>query len=141
MWTTFARQAWQLNPGIAIYLTERFSVPALESEVTRLVRSNPLACVDVPDALNFLVGDRLDPTVRRDLRVRSCLTYRQDIWAQPRLAPRIVVLGSAGHCHLFLRASIPQRPTNPAICASCVGATPCQPYIFLRSSGRSSPTI
>jgi len=71
----FARQTWQLNPGIAIYLTERFSVPALESEVTRLVRSNPLACVDVPDALNFLVGDRLDPNVRRDLRVRSGFTY------------------------------------------------------------------
>lgn len=67
---TFARQTWQLNPGIPIYLTERFSVAALEGEVTRLVRSNPLACVDVPDALNFLVGDRLDPTVRRDLKVR-----------------------------------------------------------------------
>ena len=79
MWMAFARQTWQLNPGIAIYLTERFSVPALESEVTRLVRSNPLACVDVPDALNFLVGDRLDPNVRRDLRVSFCFTYRLSI--------------------------------------------------------------
>lgn len=79
MWMAFARQTWQLNPGIAIYLTERFSVPALESEVTRLVRSNPLACVDVPDALNFLVGDKLDPNVRRDLRVRSGFTYRLGI--------------------------------------------------------------
>jgi len=75
MWMSFARQTWQLNPGIAIYLTERFSVPALESEVTRLVRSNPLACVDVPGALNFLVGDRLDPNVRRDLRVSSSFTH------------------------------------------------------------------
>jgi len=55
-WTTSARRTWQLNPGIAIHLTERFSVPALENEVTRLVRSNPLACIDVPDALKFRLG-------------------------------------------------------------------------------------
>jgi len=50
-------------------------VPALEAEVARLVRSNPLACVDVPDALNFLIGDKLDPAVRRDLKVRSDLAF------------------------------------------------------------------
>lgn len=78
-WTTFARQTWQLNPGIAIYMTERFSVPGLESEVTALVRSNPIACLDVPEALNFLVGDKLDPTFQRDLRVNSELTPWQQI--------------------------------------------------------------
>lgn len=76
-WTTFARQTWQLNPGIAIYMAERFSVPALENQVTALVRSNPIACLDVPEALNFLVGDKLDPTVQRDLRVSSDLTSWQ----------------------------------------------------------------
>ena len=81
-WTMFAGQTWQLNPGIAIHLTRRFSVPALENEVTRLVRSNPLACIDVPDALNFLVGDRLDPAIRRDLRVRSDFISRRDILAR-----------------------------------------------------------
>ena len=70
-----------MNPGIAIHLTKRFSVPALESEVTRLVRSNPLACIDVPGALNLLVGDRLDSNVRRDLKVRSNLIYQRDILA------------------------------------------------------------
>ena len=50
-------------------------MPALEAEVARLVRSNPLACVDVPDALNFLIGDKLDPAVRRDLKVRSDLAF------------------------------------------------------------------
>ena len=99
---TFARQTWQLNPGIPIYLTERFSVAALEGEVTRLVRSNPLACVDVPDALNFLVGDRLDPTVRRDLKVRYSFVYSRDILTQILSAPSVVVPGAAGHRHLLL---------------------------------------
>ena len=83
-------------------------MPALEAEVARLVRSNPLACVDIPDALNFLVGDKLDPAVRRDLKVRSNLAFLQDILAHVQLAPLTVVLGLTNHCHLVLRTSIPQ---------------------------------
>ena len=50
-------------------------MPTLEAEVARLVRSNLLACADVPDALNFLIGDKLDPAIRRDLKVRSDLAF------------------------------------------------------------------
>jgi len=59
-------------------------VPALEAEVALLVRSDPLASVDIPDALNFLVGDKLDPTVRCDLKVRY-LSLLQDFLAHVRL--------------------------------------------------------
>ena len=83
-------------------------MPALEAEVARLVRSNPLACVDIPDALNFLVGDRLDLAVRRDLKVRSNLAFLRDILAHVRLAPLIMVPGPTDHCHLVLRTSISQ---------------------------------
>jgi len=121
-WTTSARQTWQLDPGIAIHLTERFSVPALESEVTRLVRSNPLACIDVPDALKFLIGDGLDPAFRRDLRVRIPF-HILTVLVHVRLVPLVVVLSSTDHCYFVLRTSIPQRSTHPAICTPCVGTT------------------
>lgn len=77
-------------------------MPALEHEVTILVRSNPLACIDIPEALDFLVGERLDPTVRRDLRVNSSLVFWRKTLTQPLLVPPIVDLGSADHCYLFL---------------------------------------
>lgn len=83
-------------------------MPALGTEVARLVRSNPLACVDIPDALNFLVGDRLDPAVRRDLKVRSNLKFLQDITVHVRSVSFVVVLGPTNHCHLILRTPIPQ---------------------------------
>lgn len=62
---------WQINPAIAVNLTERFKTPLARNEVAKLVRSSPLEVVDTPEALPFLLGDRLDPNVRRDLKVFS----------------------------------------------------------------------
>jgi phosphatidylinositol 4-kinase A len=65
------RLTWQLNPAITVYLPERFMLPVVHNEVTRCIRSNTTALLDVPDALRFLVGERLDANVRRDLKVKQ----------------------------------------------------------------------
>jgi len=60
---------WEINPAIAVHLPERFTSTTLRNEVTKLVRSSPLEVLDVPEALSFLVGDKLEPYPRRDLKV------------------------------------------------------------------------
>lgn len=67
-WTSATRKTWEIDPAIAVFLTERFKHPVLESEVGRLVRSNTLDVLHIPEALRFLVGERLDQNVRRDLK-------------------------------------------------------------------------
>lgn len=63
------RTIWHIDPAIAIFLTERFKQPIIRYEVGKFVRSNTVDVLDVPEALSFLLGDRLDPNVRRDLKV------------------------------------------------------------------------
>ena len=52
-----------------MYLSERFKNPIVRNEVGKLVRSSSLDILDTPEALPFLLGDRIDPSVRRDLKV------------------------------------------------------------------------
>ncbi|THH29581.1 hypothetical protein EUX98_g4604 [Antrodiella citrinella] len=58
-WTSTVRKAWQVDPALAVYLTERFNVPIVHHEVGRLVRSRTRDVLDIPEALRFLVGDRI----------------------------------------------------------------------------------
>ncbi|KAI0822734.1 atypical/PIKK/PI4K protein kinase [Trametes gibbosa] len=67
-WTSAVRKAWEIDPAIAVYFAERFNYPILQSEVGRLVRSSTPDVLDVPEALRFLVGEKLDLSVQRDLR-------------------------------------------------------------------------
>ncbi|KAF8913519.1 hypothetical protein CPB85DRAFT_1299266 [Mucidula mucida] len=68
-WTSIIRTAWQMNPAIAVYLCERFKLPNIRSEVSKFVRSNTVDVLDVPEAVPFLVEERLDASVRRDLKL------------------------------------------------------------------------
>jgi len=49
---------------------ERFKNPVVRNEVVKMVRSSTLEVLDTPEALAFLIGDKLDPTIHRDLKVQ-----------------------------------------------------------------------
>ncbi len=57
-----------------MFLSERFKHLIIAHEVEKLVRSNTVDALDVPEALSFLLGDRLDPHIQRDLKVKILLT-------------------------------------------------------------------
>ncbi|PFH54176.1 hypothetical protein AMATHDRAFT_52986 [Amanita thiersii Skay4041] len=67
-WMNVVRTVWGINPAIAIHLPERFKNLYARIEVGKLVRSNTLQVLDVPEALPFLLGERLDLGVPRDLK-------------------------------------------------------------------------
>jgi phosphatidylinositol 4-kinase len=48
---------------------ERFKYPAVQHELTRLVRSDPKAVIGVSEAIFYLLGDKFDPASRRALQV------------------------------------------------------------------------
>lgn len=65
-WKSAVRAAWEINPAIAVGFVERFKHPAVPREVGALIRSHPRSVLHIPEAIELLVGDRLD--ARRDLR-------------------------------------------------------------------------
>ncbi|KAJ9110206.1 hypothetical protein QFC20_003058 [Naganishia adeliensis] len=56
VWTRMVRKAWMLSPAIAVHMGERFKEPAVHAEITRLVKLLPRAVIDVPEALQYLLG-------------------------------------------------------------------------------------
>lgn len=71
--------AWKINPALAIYLPERFKNPIIQNEVGRWVRSNTRSALAYPGALKYLLGEGLDPSISRDLKVRANKTFRGTI--------------------------------------------------------------
>ncbi|KAF8643783.1 hypothetical protein AX16_008802 [Volvariella volvacea WC 439] len=64
----YLRTVWQINPAIAIHMTERIKYASLRQELIKLVKSSPLDVVDIQEALPLLVGDKVDAVSRRDLK-------------------------------------------------------------------------
>lgn len=50
-------------------MAERLKSPAIRNEVTKLVRTHSFDVLDVPEALPFLLGERLEGLSPQDLRV------------------------------------------------------------------------
>jgi phosphatidylinositol 4-kinase len=63
------RTAWNVDAAIATHMTERFKRPIVESEVTKLVKSDPSAALHVPEAVKFFIGDRFTRGQKRDYKV------------------------------------------------------------------------
>jgi phosphatidylinositol 4-kinase A len=76
-WPSAVRNVWKIDPAIAVHMSERFNAGTLQTEVTRLVRSNTRDVLDVPEALRFLIGENLDTNIKRDLKVDIALALQQ----------------------------------------------------------------
>lgn len=70
-WSRLLLRAWKISPAVAVHMGERFKLPHILVEITKLVRADPRMVVDVPEALHYLLGDRLDASSRSLLKVNS----------------------------------------------------------------------
>ncbi|KAI6045569.1 hypothetical protein EDC04DRAFT_2888588 [Pisolithus marmoratus] len=70
-WPTSVRTVWEMDPAIALYLTERFKSPSAYAEVERLVRTNPTAVASAPEGLRFLVDDKGSIHHKNNLQVAN----------------------------------------------------------------------
>lgn len=67
------RKAWMLSPAIAVHMGERFKEPAVHAEITRLVKLLPRAVIDVPEALQYLLGLELQRDALPAMRVSRAI--------------------------------------------------------------------
>ncbi|CDS12547.1 hypothetical protein LRAMOSA04741 [Lichtheimia ramosa] len=67
-WKEIVRFAWELSPRLAVQMNQRFVQPIVHRELHRLIANNTLDVVDVPEALVILLGDRLLPNAKLDLK-------------------------------------------------------------------------
>ncbi|ODN73286.1 hypothetical protein L202_07835 [Cryptococcus amylolentus CBS 6039] len=67
-WARLVQKAWKLNPAVAVHMGERFKNLPVQAEISRLVKSDPKAVIDVPEALHFLLGDKLENDAKPALK-------------------------------------------------------------------------
>ena len=68
-WKEIVRFAWEVSARLAVQMNARFVQPIVYRELHRLIANNTLDVVDVPEALIILLGDRLVPNAKLDLKV------------------------------------------------------------------------
>lgn len=68
-WPRMVRAAWHIDPAIAVHMGERFKIPLVHSEISRIVKLAPRAVVDVPEALQYLLGIELQRDALPAIRV------------------------------------------------------------------------
>jgi phosphatidylinositol 4-kinase len=67
-WKEMVRFAWETSPKVAIQMATRFVQPAVQRELHTLIANNTLDAVEVPEALEILLGEGVHPNAKLDLR-------------------------------------------------------------------------
>lgn len=134
-------KAWRISSAMAVHMGERFKVPAVQQELTRLVRSDPKAAIAVPEALHFLLADKFHPESRKALQVSQQVIGKS---FNGLLTQSVVTcLGglSTRDCARLLSPSIWKSPFDPPIRHASTRATPGRSHFLLCPSVCTSSTI
>ncbi|KAL7310917.1 Phosphatidylinositol 4-kinase stt4 [Mucor circinelloides] len=67
-WKEMVRFAWETSPKVAVQMAARFVQVAVQRELHTLIANNTLDVVDVPEALELLLGEKVQPNAKLDLR-------------------------------------------------------------------------
>lgn len=121
-------------------MAERFNVASLHNEVTRLVRSNTREILDCPEALRFLIGDKLDAGVKRDIKVLLGYTQSVSLLIADTVPLAMGTSASYPGYHI-LREALRQRPSVAAVCSSRFGTTSGGPHFLLCPASRASIAV
>jgi phosphatidylinositol 4-kinase A len=68
-WPAVVRQAWKVDPEIAVHLRERFNSAVMMRELRRLILTNPEDVIQCSEAAEILLGDSLSSDLRFQLKV------------------------------------------------------------------------
>jgi len=74
-WAKLIERAWKFSPAMAVHMGERFKYGPVQAEITRLVKADPKAVLDVPEALHYLLGERVDASSKAALKVCETWLY------------------------------------------------------------------
>lgn len=116
------RIAWRLDPAVAVHLPGRFKSPLVEREVGRWVRAHTRDVLDVPEAIKFLLADRLGFNVARDLKVCIYVVKHENEDTHSYIIEHFIMGTRHSRCCCdVLRATLSKRSSSSTVCASRIG--------------------
>ena len=70
-WKSMVGIAWDISPALAVQLSSRFTLLALQGHLQNLIADNPMDVVTIPEALKFMLTDRILRSNNSGLKVSS----------------------------------------------------------------------
>ena len=67
-WPKLVAKAWRISPAMAVHMGERFKYPPVQTALTALVREHPKQVIAVPEALRYLLGEKLEQNAKAALQ-------------------------------------------------------------------------